>query len=357
MGFVSKQSEPESVTTDITDGAIDTLSRLIRVIGDESFLLDRDSDPALFPNICGNFARHVENGAAVPEFDIVPKSSGAREWDVVQRFLVDRRRHEKKFVTERLGNYREIVNDLVSEFREIGRSDRRVETNIRDCLESLDEVIEQDELPKVKVALTETIGRVHEIFSAQRTHYETQLKGLNDRMSDLRQDLVAVREEMKRDSLTQSFNRGAFDMALRQSVNMHFFSAQPVCLLMVDLDEFKAVNDNYGHSVGDAVLIAVGECLARSFIRKTDLVARFGGDEFAVILPDTKADQVPRLVERFLALVRAISIDAGDTTVGVTCSVGFSEVKEEDTPETFVIRADKALFEAKANGRDQATQC
>jgi diguanylate cyclase len=363
MGFFSKQNRlassssedrPPNLAEDTSNGALDTLTSLIRVSGEESFPLDKDSDPDYFPSICSDLARHVENGAAVPDLDIDLNDSGKREWETVQRFMVDRRRQEKKFVTERLGDYREIVNDLVSGFREIGHQDENAAANVRECLSSMQDAIGDDELPNIKTAMAETIATVHEIFAEQKNHYEAELKKLNDRMSSLREDLIATRAEMKQDSLTQTFNRGAFDMAITQSVNTHYFSGEPVSLLMIDLDEFKQVNDNHGHTAGDAVLRAVAECLTRTFIRKNDLIARYGGDEFAVILPNTKVKDSMKLAARFLNQVRGIEIESDDEFISVSCSVGCTEALHEDTIESFVNRADKALFQAKAKGRNQS---
>ena len=362
MGFFSKQSRPASSSSedrlssfaaDTSNGALDTLTSLIRVLGEESFPLDKDSDPALFPSICSDFARHVENGSAVPALDIELKSSGKREWETVQRFMVDRRRQERRYVTERLGDYREIVNDLVSGFREIGHKDENAAANVHECLVSMQDAIGDDELPKIKTAMAETIAKVHDIFAEQKSHYEAEVERLNARMSSLREDLIATRAEMNTDSLTQTFNRGAFDSAITQSVNMHYISGEPVSLLMIDLDEFKQVNDNHGHTAGDAVLRAVAECLARSFFRKSDLIARYGGDEFAVILTDTNVEDGMKLAERFLERVRGIRIESNDEVLSVSCSLGCTEALREDTVETFINRADKALFTAKAKGRNQ----
>ena len=173
-------------------------------------------------------------------------------------------------------------------------------------------------------------------------------------MSSLRQDLMAAREEMKRDPLTDAYNRGAFDTAIEQSLNLHFILNQPVTLVMIDLDNFKAVNDTYGHTAGDDVLRAVGECLERSFIRKGDFVARFGGDEFAVILNDTSAANSTRLIERFLEKANEITVQDAPDAQQVSCSAGYTEIHASDTVKTAMQRADQALYEAKEAGRNVA---
>lgn len=338
----------------IADGALDTLSSVIRVMGDESFPLEKDLDPAVFPAMCMEFARHVENGAAVPSFDIPPSADGSREWARVRRFFADRRHAERSFVTERLQDYRSLVDDLVSGLREIGQRDESTENNIRESLQSIQDAVASGRLPDIKKALSKTVRSVNETFAEQKRSYEKQLRELNDRMSSMRQDLVAAREEMKRDSLTDAYNRGAFDAAIEQSLNMHFILQQPVTLVLVDLDNFKGVNDTHGHATGDEVLRAVGDCLARSFIRKNDFVARYGGDEFAVILADTPARHAGRLIERFLDYARDIRVPSAPEQRLVSCSAGYTEIDSGDTVESLIKRADRALYDAKSAGRDRS---
>ncbi|MDH3433262.1 MAG: GGDEF domain-containing protein [Gammaproteobacteria bacterium] len=338
----------------LADGALDTLGSVIRIMGDEAFPIDQEVDPSIFHMKCSQFAGHVENGAAVPAFDIPQTTDGSREWSQVRRFFVDRRRAEKTFVTERLHDYREVVEDLIVGLRQIGERDENTESHVRVSLKIVEDAVSNGDLPDIKAALSLAVQQVTETFVEQKKAYEAQLGELNSRMSNLRQDLVAAREEMKRDPLTDAYNRGAFDTAIEQSLNLHFVLNQPVTVVMVDMDNFKHVNDNFGHAAGDQALRAVGECLERTFIRKGDLVARYGGDEFAMILNDTSAQNATRLIERFLELAGNIRIaDSADGAV-VSCSAGYTEVHSSDSVETLVKRADRALYQAKAAGRNAA---
>ena len=348
------ERKPTVAVETIADGALDTLSSVIRVMGDESFPLEKDIDPAVFPAMCAEFARHVENGAAVPSFDIPASLDGDRAWSRVRRFFADRRHAERSFVTERLQDYRGIVDDLVTGLRDIGKRDQTTEESVRESLHSIQDAVSTGVLPDIKKALKQTVRQVNATFAEQKKEYERQLKELNDRMSSLRQDLVAAREEMKRDSLTDAYNRGAFDSAITQSLNMHFILQQPVTLVMVDLDNFKDVNDSYGHAAGDEALRAVGDCLARSFIRKSDFVARYGGDEFAVILTDTAARHAGKLIDRFLEYARDIRVSSAPDDALIACSAGYTEIVSNDTVEDLIQRADRALYQAKAAGRNRA---
>ena len=338
----------------LENGAIDTLANVIKVMGDESFTLENDIDPTVFPEMCNEFSRHVENGAAVPSFDIPQSVDGAREWARVRRFFSDRRRAENVFVTERLEDYRGVVEDLVSGLRSIGERDVSTEQDVKACLTKIEDAVGTGVLPEIRKALAQTVSKVTETFAEQKRQYEKQLAELNDRMSNLKQDLVAAREEMKRDPLTDAYNRRGFDSAIGLSLNMHFILNHPVTLVMIDVDNFKEVNDTYGHAAGDEVLKGIGEALARAFIRKGDLVSRYGGDEFAVILNDTSADNSTKLIERFLQYVHGIQVPYASADTRISCSAGFTEIHDNDSVESLIKRADRALYQAKAAGRNRA---
>lgn len=360
MNLVSKllgggQSSKRSAGAHSTlDGAIDTLGSIYRTLGDMSFPLEDETNPDAFRETCASLACHVENGAAVPACGINLSPDGSRNWAVLRRFFADRRRNEKTFVTERLSDYREVVKDLTASLRRIGQRDRATEAAVKHGLDNIEVSISAGGIDEIRSVVRDTIQSVSETFARQKQEYEEQIRELKGRMTSLRQDLVAAREEMVRDTLTDAFNRGAFDTAIVQSINTHFMLNLPITFIMIDLDNFKQVNDTYGHSAGDEVLRSVGECLARSFIRKSDFVARYGGDEFAIILNDTTAANSESLISRFLEQIGEITVPYAPDDVHISCSAGYTEITSGDTARDLINRADAALYQAKRAGRNRS---
>ncbi len=126
-------------------------------------------------------------------------------------------------------------------------------------------------------------------------------------------------------------------------------SGMSLCLMMIDVDNFKSFNDRYGHLAGDRVLVAVSEAL-RDYLRPTDLIARFGGDEFAALLPGIKLDQARQTAERLRQHVAGIAPPSLSTPI--TISIGVSANGPQDDVASLVARADGAMYEAKERGRN-----
>ncbi|MDX8532167.1 GGDEF domain-containing protein [Mesorhizobium sp. VK25A] len=154
------------------------------------------------------------------------------------------------------------------------------------------------------------------------------------------------------DGLTGMQNRRYFDDALREYLHEFRRIDRPVGLMILDLDHFKQVNDTHGHDVGDEVLRAVATCL-RGMTRYHDVVARLGGEEFAVVTPNMDVELLARFAERIRKAIANLSIMSGNVRLKVTTSVGLAVWDHRESAEDFYRRADRQLYEAKKQGRNR----
>lgn len=155
------------------------------------------------------------------------------------------------------------------------------------------------------------------------------------------------------DSLTGLYNRRYFQQTLDREFERARRNKSTFCLLMMDIDYFKSLNDTYGHQFGDKVLVEVSKTIKES-LRKTDYVARFGGEEFVAILPDTSMHKVVAPVERLRSKIEKNDIRYGDIQVKVTISIGVASMGDDVPTEADLIEnADQALYQAKHNGKNR----
>lgn len=164
------------------------------------------------------------------------------------------------------------------------------------------------------------------------------------------QDLLAQRSRI--DPLTGLANRGAFDERLGQEWARIRRRGGLLSLVMVDIDHFKRVNDTYGHTVGDRVLCAVASVIAGQ-CRDTDMATRYGGDEFAILVPGEAASGAAQFAERCRQAVETISLKVEAAVVRVTASFGVADSAEAASPDVLVQQSDQALYRAKQGGRNR----
>lgn len=160
-------------------------------------------------------------------------------------------------------------------------------------------------------------------------------------------------QEAKVDILTGLHNRRWFDESLPRMVGRHVRTHQPLSLLMIDVDHFKKYNDTHGHQAGDAALSRIGAILGAR-MRPTDLMARYGGEEFVVILPLTDSAGALMAAERIRNSVAAETASLLLSGECLSVSVGVAQLSAGETPESFIARADAALYRAKAAGRNRS---
>ncbi len=184
-----------------------------------------------------------------------------------------------------------------------------------------------------------------------RIKVHLRIKNLQD---ELRKANVRLEELSNRDSLTNIYNRRYFIDLVEKELDRARRYGSRLSFLMIDIDNFKAFNDTYGHLVGDMVLTEVAQLL-HSGLRKTDTVARYGGEEFALLLPETDAKGSYAVAERYRVQVQVHKFGSETEPLKVTISVGISHYPSRgiDTVDDLIRIADDALYQAKRNGRNR----
>jgi diguanylate cyclase (GGDEF)-like protein len=163
--------------------------------------------------------------------------------------------------------------------------------------------------------------------------------------------LRTIQEQATRDELTGLFNRRYMADALRQESSRTDRTHEPFCILMLDVDHFKKINDCVGHIGGDNVLIAVTAAIAAQ-LRSIDHFSRHGGEEFLVLMPSTSLEAALHAADRIRKCIEDTRISEGDQVLSVTLSIGVSEYRAGGSVEAMLADADRALYRAKHNGRN-----
>ncbi len=177
-------------------------------------------------------------------------------------------------------------------------------------------------------------------------------KKLHRRSSELSEAYRRIEELAELDELTGSFNRRCIMRMLDEEISRAHRSGLPCSIALIDLDWFKRINDSYGHPTGDEVLRTFAITVFAN-IRNFDHFGRFGGEEFLLVLPDTPHDTAALILDRLRTIIADLDWSAFSPGMRVTISAGIATLKPDETPDTFLARADGALYEAKARGRNR----
>lgn len=268
------------------------------------------------------------------QFENVRRSRAEREERIAEIILFLR-----QSLAGLAGDSRRFHEDL------IGTTDRiRGLTQLKDMQELKSRVVaEVDELTRVVQEKQKRDELQHEQFSKQ--------------IAVLQNKLEKARTEASLDGLTGIANRRTFDFVIQRWVSAHQESEEPFTIAFLDLDDFKQVNDEFGHQIGDQLLAQLAQRLGKS-IRSSDFLARYGGEEFVVLSAGTKLDQSEK---RFSDILRVIekttftckSEEKGDLEFRITVSCGVAEYALHEPAKDLVRRADEALYEAKRAGKNR----
>ena len=205
--------------------------------------------------------------------------------------------------------------------------------------------------------LSEALRQQRLAYDALQRNYQHKLENrLHEALAvvelrRLEQENVDLAHKAEHDPLTALYNRRAFEARLREEIARARRYERPLALAMLDLDRFKMVNDTIGHIGGDQVLIATAQLIAgRS--RTSDIVARYGGEEIAIIMPETDSEQAYNYCETLRRRIQTMNWAALGVTTAITASIGISGMRPDDSLEDLLERADSMLYRAKESGRN-----
>ena len=355
---VAAETTQSAAVEAFADLVLDTIAGILRTYGSRGFDIEI-MDAAELERRCEAWARHILTGTPAPlgeegpQEQAQPIAMDQRQLGDLQQFFRRHRREEQAAVHGSAEGMRGLIGELTSSLRSAISDDSAKDDMVNRELAALSTAVQGNSLDEIEAQLARTVEMVSRVTRDRQARYEAQLQSMGERIHSLRADLVAVREKVNLDALTRLHNRGAFDEVLAKQIDFSFLSAQPMALIMLDLDKFKPINDTYGHPAGDLVLQTVANAIVRVFPRRSDFIARYGGEEFAVILVDVEPADLAPLAERILEAIRALSIDYLDNNIRLTCSAGAAVCTPQDSAETLLGRADQALYQAKQDGRDR----
>lgn len=274
----------------------------------------------------------------------------------------------KQFILDFIGRQKEQNREKEAEFKNIiellrsgmtgligdtqNFNSRMYNQNVR-----MEAITQLDDIRKIKESLKAEVAEMKQVIGEKQARDSKMIESLSKEVAVLRSSLEQVKDAALIDAMTGAYNRKTFDTRMKWVVKRSGIVWSPTSLMMCDLDNFKQINDTYGHIVGDRVLKCfVQEC--KTMFRSDDFVARYGGEEFAILLPGISLRKALSRAQSFCRLLslKQFVVDAlrPDERVCFTVSIGVSELRRDDTPEALIDRADKALYKAKRTGKNRA---
>ncbi|HEX2870327.1 MAG TPA: GGDEF domain-containing protein [Polyangiaceae bacterium] len=329
------------------DASIDAVVGLLKAFGEHAFDTDNVSAEDTRAE-CDGWARKISMGEQVAGAGPLRRDFGG-----ARRYFNAHRAHEREYVSSSVTNLREAVHAFARCLTRTVGEDRSADARVGAQLGHLVAAFSANDADVIRREAEGVVQVVTDVMEQRKKLQQEQLQVLSEKIQKLKAELHEARESAALDPLTQLHNRSSLDSQLERVADLSFLMSATPCLLMIDVDHFKSVNDRFGHPIGDEVIRRVADTLVRNFLRREDFVARYGGEEFVVVVPDSSAHAVRQRAERVRQAIGEIGFSKGKEHFSVTASIGVAVLGPGDTGKTWLSRADAALYEAKSAGRNR----
>lgn len=233
-------------------------------------------------------------------------------------------------------------------------------SNIQESMQSFSDMVSLQQNIQIHLdSIDRHLQEFQDSESERLKDSENHIRALTEKVQKLESEGEQLRSRMQetqkqayRDVLTGIPNRQAYEERIAEELARCRRYNSKLCMIVWDVDKFKAVNDDYGHAAGDRVLKVVAETL-QAHIRETDFLARFGGEEFVLLLPETEREAARQVADKLRSTIEDTPFHFRDSRVPVTISGGIAELQKEENANQLFERADQSLYKAKQNGRNR----
>lgn len=272
-----------------------------------------------------------------------------------RQFFSHYRVDEYTYIRKTFEDFKGILWDFVDQLSEDIVAERKDDNEVKVSLEELKEAVESDSIHDLKAKAREFIDFYLESSTRREVSRDRRMNGIKKNLDFMKKQLTEANQSMRLDHLTQAYNRKSFDERAKQQQQLFTLSGTQVSMLLLDIDFFKKINDTYGHDIGDFCLKECVRMLKECFHRENDFVARIGGEEFAVILPDYAVPHAVKKAEEFMTKVRKEVFITEEHRIQFTVSMGIAQLMLGESVEQWLKRADNALYISKNSGRNRYT--
>lgn len=292
---------------------------------------------------------------------LLEQEENARAWnralEAENQFLLGHIDREKQYLQARESELKDVIDfmhksllDMIGEASDFTGSMH--ERSLR-----IEQTAGLDDIRKIKDTLKIEMSEMRQAIVEKEQNDARRLESLSRQVGSLKSDLEMAKQASVTDRLTGASNRLYFDSYIANSLERYVLSGARFSLLMCDLDDFKKINDSFGHKEGDSVLKTfVSEC--RALIRIEDVLARYGGEEFAIVLSGVSLRKAIRRAQKICSRIASsrylVESQGTSRLLTFTTSIGVAEVRPDDTVDTLLDRADRALYMAKRTGKNRA---
>ncbi len=262
----------------------------------------------------------------------------------------------RTYLLDREMEFAEVIDVLRLALGKLAGEAQAFNVRLMGSSERFNRLTEIHDIREMKKQISQEVRDLNRVVAEKQKEDEKSYSKLSRKIEVLQTNLSKTKEEASLDPLTRVANRGSFDAAIERWIERHKQNGTPFVLAMVDLDDFKRVNDTHGHQIGDRILLSAAQRFGKH-VRSSDFLARYGGEEFVVMMSDLDLAQAEIKFTEILARIAGCSHeytkDGQDFKVNLTASCGLAEFNSQDTPDDLIRRADEALYEAKRTGKNR----